>query len=270
MAGLVYKSLCGKGRWKRYPGDKSRAEQIEFTIPFSLKHNPWLIAAAGMSELQYLGLEVLLEDFFKSSVPNTYLNFISHIDNEGTRSYYVDSGKLHESSYDGIVRRVKSHFYSKVFDQAATPIMDILDKIFKPGQISVFPTEYISAPRICDLIVLTIMSLIVDNKLSTTGTDAIKETPIILALDEAHRYLSKANGEHSRLIISRFTDAARQGRKEALGLFLITQDPQDIDDTVLKQVNTKLILNLNNDAAITSLKVPRNMSGEFPILRKGR
>ena len=265
------KAFVAKVDGQRYPGDKSRAEQIEFTIPFSLvKHNPWLIAAAGMSELQYIGLEVLLGDFFKSSVPHTYLNFINHIDNEGTRSYYVDSGKLHESSYDGIVRRVKSHFYSKVFDQAATPITDILDKIFKPGQISVFPTEYISAPRIRDLIVLTIMNLIVDNKLSTTGTDAIKETPIILALDEAHRYLSKANGEHSRLIISRFADAARQGRKEALGLFLITQDPQDIDDTVLKQVNTKLILNLNNDAAITSLKVPKEYERRIPYLKKGQ
>ena len=114
------------------------------------------------------------------------------------------------------------------------------------------------------------MSLIVDNKLSTTGKEAIKETPIILALDEAHRYLSNANGEHSRLIISRFADAARQGRKEGLGLFLITQDPQDIDDTVFKQVNTKLILNLNNDAAITSLKVPKEYERRIPYLKKGQ
>ena len=268
---LSTKAFVAKIDGQRYPGDKSRAEQIEFTIPFSLvEHNSWLIAAAGMSELQYIGLEVLLGDFFKSSVPHTYLNFINHIDNEGTRSYYVDSGKLHESSYDGIVRRVRNPFFSKVFDRDATSITELLDKIFKPGQVSVFPTEYISAPRIRDLIVLTIMSLVVDNKLSTTGEKAIKETPIILALDEAHRYLSKASGEHSRLIISRFADAARQGRKEGLGLFLITQDPQDIDDTVFKQVNTKLILNLNNDAAITSLKVPKEYERRIPYLKKGQ
>ena len=265
------KAFVAKVDGQKYPGDKSRAEQIEFTIPFSLvEHNSWLIAAAGMSELQYIGLEVLLADFFKSSVPHTYQNFISHIENEGTRSHYVDSNRIHESSYDGIVRRVSSRFFSKVFDRDATPISDIVDKIFRPGQISVFPTEYISSPRIRDLIVLTIMSLIVDNKLNTTGIDAIKETPIILALDEAHRYLSKANGEHARLIISRFADAARQGRKEALGLFLITQDPQDIDDTVLKQVNTKLILNLNNDAAISSLKVPKEYERRIPYLKKGQ
>ncbi|AAM04149.1 ATP-binding protein [Methanosarcina acetivorans] len=265
------KAFVAKVEGQKYPGDKSRAEQVEFTIPFSLvEHNSWLIAAAGMSELQYIGLEVLLGDFFKSSVPHTYQNFINHIENEGTRSHYVDSGKLHESSYDGIVRRVSSRFFSKVFDRDATPITEILDKIFKPGQVSVFPTEYISSPRIRDLIVLTIMSLIVDNKLNTTGVDAIKETPIILTLDEAHRYLSKANGEHARLIISRFADAARQGRKEALGLFLITQDPQDIDDTVIKQINTKLILNLNNDAAISSLKVPKEYERRIPYLKKGQ
>jgi hypothetical protein len=265
------KAFVAKIDGQKYPGDKTRAEQIEFTIPFSLvEYNSWLIAAAGMSELQYIGLEVLLGDFFKSKVSYTYRNFIDHIDNESTRSYYVDSGKLHESSFDGIVRRTKSRFFSKVFDQHATSITDILDRIFKPGQISVFPTDYISAPRIRDLIVLTIMSLIVDNKLSTAGNDAIKETPIILGLDEAHRYLSRANGEHSRLIISRFADAARQGRKEGLGLFLITQDPQDIDDTVFKQINTKLILNLNNDAAITSLKVPKEYERRIPYLKKGQ
>lgn len=265
------KAFVAKVEGQKYPGDKSRAEQIEFTIPFSfVEHNSWLIAAAGMSELQYIGLDVLLGDFFKSRGPHTYQNFISHIENEGTRSYYIESNRIHESSYDGIVRRVSSRFFSKVFDRDATPISDIVDKIFKPGQISVFPTEYISSPRIRDLIVLTIMSLIVDNKLNTTGIDAIKETPIILALDEAHRYLSKANGEHARLIISRFADAARQGRKEALGLFLITQDPQDIDDTVIKQINTKLILNLNNDAAISSLKVPKEYERRIPYLKKGQ
>ena len=85
------------------------------------------------------------------------------------------------------------------------------------------------------------MMIIVDNKLSTKlntpGETAVKETPIILALDEAHRYLASTTSEHSRRIVSKFTEAARQGRKEGLGLCLI-QDPQNIDDTVFKTVNT--------------------------------
>jgi hypothetical protein len=110
----------------------------------------------------------------------------------------------------------------------------------------------------------------VDNKLNTSGNSLVKETPIILVLDEAHRYLSKGVSEHSRRIISKFADAARQGRKECLGLFLITQDPQDIDDTVFKQINTRIILNLSNDAAITAMKVQKDFEKRIPYLKKGQ
>ncbi|ADI74674.1 protein of unknown function DUF87 [Methanohalobium evestigatum Z-7303] len=250
---------------------KSRAQQVEFTIPFELvKNNSWLIAAAGLTELQYLALDILLEDYFKKSGEHTYRGFLDYIEDEATRSAYVDSGKIHESSYDGIVRRVKNRAFEKVFDQDARPITDILDEVFKPGQVSVFPTEYINSPLIRDLIVLTLMTTIVDNKLSTSGNESVRKTPIVLGLDEAHRYLAKASGEHSRRIISKFADAARQGRKEGLGLFLITQDPQDIDDTVFKQINTRIILNLTNDNAINALNVPKEYEKRIPYLKKGQ
>jgi DNA helicase HerA-like ATPase len=168
------------------------------------------------------------------------------------------------------VRRVKNRALARVFDQPARPISEILGQIFKPGQVSVFPTEYITNSRIRDIITLTLMSTIVDNKLNTSGEAAVKETPIILGLDEAHRYLAKAGGEHSRRLISKFADAARQGRKEGLGLFLITQDPQDIDDTIFKQINTRVILNLSNDAAISTMKVKKEFEKRIPYLKKGQ
>ena len=264
------KTFVAKVAGHSYDG-KSRAEQVEFTIPFELvRNNLWLITPVGMTELQYTGLELLVEDYFKRGGSHTYGGFVDHIDDEGTRMTYVDSNKIHEASYDGLVRRVKNPALRKVFDQPATPITEILGKVFSPGQVSVFPTEFISSSRIRDLIVLTLMTLVVDNKLSTSGDVAVKDTPIILTLDEAHRYLSKASGEHSKKIVSKFADAARQGRKEGLGLFLITQDPQDIDDTVFKQVNTRVILNLTNDAAINALKVQKEYEKRIPYLKKGQ
>jgi len=250
---------------------RSRAQQMEFTIPFDMvRNNSWLIAPVGMTDLQYHGVELLLDDFFKQTGEHTYNRFLDYIDDDLTRSNYVDTGKIHEASYDGIVRRVRDRALSKVFDQPAKPIDQMLDEIVRPGQISVFPTEYISNTRIRDLITLTLMTIIVDNKLSTSGEAAVKETPIILALDEAHRYLAHPTGEHSRRIVAKFADAARQGRKEGLGLFLITQDPQDIDDTVFKQINTRIILNLTNDAAINALKVKKEYERRIPYLKKGQ
>jgi Predicted ATPase len=250
---------------------RSRAEQIEFTIPFEMvRNNSWLIAPVGMTELQYVGVDVLLDDYFKKGGHHTYSGFMDFISDDATRDYYVENGKIHEASYDGIVRRVKNRALARVFDQPARPISEILGQIFKPGQVSVFPTEYITNSRIRDIITLTLMSLIVDNKLNTSGEAAVKETPIILGLDEAHRYLAKAGGEHSRRLISKFADAARQGRKEGLGLFLITQDPQDIDDTIFKQINTRIILNLSNDAAISTIKVKKEFEKRIPYLKKGQ
>ena len=264
------KTFVAKVDGEGYTG-RSRAEQIEFTIPFEMvRNNSWLIAPVGMTELQYVGVDLLLDDFFKKSTQHTYGGFIDFIGDDATRDYYVESGKIHEASYDGIVRRVKNRALAKVFDQPARPINEILAQIFKPGQVSVFPTEYITNSRIRDIITLTLMSLIVDNKLNTSGEAAVKETPIILGLDEAHRYLAKAGGEHSRRLISKFADAARQGRKEGLGLFLITQDPQDIDDTIFKQINTRIILNLSNDAAISTIKVKKEFEKRIPYLKKGQ
>ncbi len=264
------KTFVAKINGEAYTG-RSRAEQIEFTIPFEMvQNNSWLIAPVGMTELQYVGVDLLLEDYFKKPGQHTYSGFMDFIDNDITRDLYVESGKIHEASYDGIVRRVKNRALARVFDQPARPISEILGQIFKPGQVSVFPTEYITNSRIRDIITLTLMSTIVDNKLNTSGEAVVKETPIILGLDEAHRYLAKAGGEHSRRLISKFADAARQGRKEGLGLFLITQDPQDIDDTIFKQINTRVILNLSNDAAISTMKVKKEFEKRIPYLKKGQ
>jgi DNA helicase HerA-like ATPase len=156
------------------------------------------------------------------------------------------------------------------FDQGTANITDILDQIFVPGQISVFPTEYISSSRSRDLIILALMSLIVDNKLKNTGNKLIKNTPLILGLDEAHRYLSSAKSTQARAIVGKFTEAARQGRKESLGLMLITQDPQDIAGSIMKQINTKIILNLNNESAISSLQIPKKHEKRIPFLKRGQ
>lgn len=264
------KTFVAKVDGEAYKG-RSMAEQVEFTIPFEMvRNNSWLIAPVGMTELQYLGVDLLLDDYFKKSGQHTYAGFMKYIEDDASRDHYVESGKIHESSYDGIVRRVKNRALARVFDQAARPMTELIGQIFKPGQVSVFPTEYISSTRIRDLITLTLMSTIVDNKLNTSGEAAVKETPIILGLDEAHRYLAGASGEHSRRLISKFADAARQGRKEGLGLFLITQDPQDIDDTIFKQINTRIILNLSNDAAIGALKVKKDFEKRIPYLKKGQ
>ncbi|MDY0266413.1 MAG: DUF853 family protein [Methanimicrococcus sp.] len=269
------KTFVAKISGEQYAG-KSRAEIIEFSIPFNIvKNNPWLLESSEMNENQKVALDLLIKDFFddcyRRNKPETYSEFKEFAEDPMQKNHYtVETGKIHEATYDSLIRRVINRVHERVFDQSAKSVKDLYDEIFKPGQVSVFPTEYVSDPRIRDLIVLTMMNIIVNNKLNTSGKEEIKNTPIILVLDEAHRYLSNAAGARSKKIVSKFAEAAKQGRKEGLGLFLITQDPQDIETEILKQINTKIVLNLNNDAAINAVKIPIEYEKRVPYLKKGQ
>lgn len=249
----------------------SSAPITEFTIPFEMvKGNPWLIYGAEMNENQIMGLDKLLDDYFNEDKEPTYKKFIATIRDSEKKAHYTQNDIIHEATYESISRKVDNPQFKRVFDQGAVSITSIIDKIFVPGQVSVFPSGHVASNRIRDLIILAMMTMIVDNKLSTSGTKEIKNVPIILGLDEAHRYLSKTSTTQAKIIVRKFADAARQGRKESLGLFLITQDPQDIDSTIMKQINTKIILNLNNENAINSLMIPREFEKRIPYLKKGQ
>jgi Predicted ATPase len=89
-------------------------------------------------------------------------------------------------------------------------------------------------------------------------------------MDEAHNFLSDADTVQARRVVQKFTEAAKQGRKERLGLFLITQDPQDIADSVFKQINTKLVLNLGDEDAINSVNIPPNLQSKVPYMEQGQ
>ena len=75
--------------------------------------------------------------------------------------------------------------------------------------------------------------------------------------------------EQEDLLIQKFINAAKQGRKELLGLFLVTQDPHDIAADILSQINTKVILNLSEDSAIRSLNLPDMLKWKVPNLPRG-
>jgi hypothetical protein len=185
---------------------------------------------------------------------------------------YIESGRAHEATYNALKRKVaENRVFSRVFDQPAPSVTDdeILKRLVKPGALSVVPTYHVAQSRAEEVVVLALASLLVDNKLSTGGYDNIKETPLVLALDEAHNFLADTNTAQGRVIKSKFGEAAKQGRKERLGLFLVTQDPGDIADPVFKQINTRIALNLGDEDAIRSLNIPSELEDRVPYMGKG-
>jgi DNA helicase HerA-like ATPase len=257
-----------------YPGEGHRAERMSFTIPFSMVDEydmPWLVAGSGLNDNQYAGLSTLLRRFFRDyGNDGTYREFLTFLDDPALQEELHESGRVHEATYDAVKRRVRA-VPGGVFDGDAVPITELDHTLVRPGGLSVIPTYHLPTSRQKEIVVLAVSSMLVGDKLSNDPqSDRIKQTPLLIGMDEAHNFLADADTVQARQVVSTFTEAAKQGRKERLGLFLITQDPQDIADPVFKQVNTTVVLNLGDEDAIQSVNIPTALAGKVPYMQKGQ
>ena len=101
--------------------------------------------------------------------------------------------------------------------------------------------------------------------------EGMKQKPLLLVMEEAHRYLSKENNGLSKDMVRRI---AKEGRKFGVGSMLVSQRPSEIDETILSQCGTLFALRINNatDRARVKAAMSDGLSGivDFlPILRTG-
>jgi DNA helicase HerA-like ATPase len=256
-----------------YSADHHRAERVAFTIPFSMvRSSPWLVSGGQLNDNQYDALTHLIRRFFRvHGDDGTYSEFRAFLDDPALREELDETGRVHEATFDAVKRRVFGGPFGDVFDQDARPITDLVSEFVRAGGLSVVPTYHITNTRAAETIVLAVASLLVDQKLSNDPDfDRIKETPLVLGMDEAHNFLADADSVQARKVIGTFTEAAKQGRKERLGLFLITQDPQDIADSVFKQINTTVVLNLGDEDAISAVNIPPHLEDKVPYMETGQ
>ncbi len=96
-----------------------------------------------------------------------------------------------------------------------------------------------------------------------------KEHKVLIAIEEAQRILS-TSGHKTHI----FRECATEGRKFGVGLCIITQQPKNIDPTILAQINTYIILGLSdrNDRAMIASSAKQDISWmdtEIQTLRRG-
>jgi len=235
-----------------------------------VRSRPWLVAGAGLNENQYPALQRLLARFFERyGDDGTYGDFRSFLDDPGLREELHESGQVHEATYDAVKR--KTYGFGDVFDGDARPITDLVHQFVRPGGLTTVPTYHVNDSRKTTTVVLAVASLLVDEKLSNDPRyDRIKQTPLILGMDEAHNFLTDADNVQARKVVSKFSEAAKQGRKERLGLFLVTQDPQDVADPIFKQVNTTVASNLGDEDALSAVNLPTALESKVPYFEKGQ
>ncbi|BGE64398.1 MULTISPECIES: ATP-binding protein [Pseudomonas] len=99
----------------------------------------------------------------------------------------------------------------------------------------------------------------------------MRKRPLLLVLEEAHRYLSKSETGLAKEMVQRIS---KEGRKFGVGAMLVSQRPSEIDETILSQCGTIISLRINNttDRGIVKSAMSEGLSGivdTLPILRTG-
>ncbi|GAB1576224.1 ATP-binding protein [Bordetella petrii] len=96
--------------------------------------------------------------------------------------------------------------------------------------------------------------------------------PLLVVMEEAHRYLSGTKADNPAAdIVKRI---AKEGRKYGIGAMVVSQRPAEVDETILSQCGTIFALRLTNpeDRARVKGALPDNLGGLvdlLPVLRTG-
>ena len=128
--------------------------------------------------------------------------------------------------------------------------------------------------RAADVAIGTILTLLFELALRSDpgNSDGIgRSRPILVVLEEAHRYLGDEATSATREATNRI---AREGRKYGVGMMLVSQRPSELPETTLSQCGTLIALRLTNSADQGRIRAALpdeigGLAGALPSLRTG-
>ena len=263
----------------------STGESQQLTIPFSVvQDEPRLLMPFDqMSDVTRGAITSCIDAYFdcfdednaqwapRSVDEPRYEDFIGFLEEQSDdESPLRRENSIGDGTWNAVWRRIKQREYFDVFDTGTNPFPEITDQLFREGQVTVIPTSHIRGEKEY-LVVLSLLSYIIENKVDDFNVDpAVKRTPMLVAVDEAHNYFSSPDNIREAYIVGKAREAAKQGRKDKLGLMMITQNPDDIDGEVLKQTNTNIFLHLREEVIEDVASIPRGFKRDIPKFGKGQ
>lgn len=191
---------------------------------------------------------------------------------------------------DGILKRSLDLFRTRLLDQQYSfllapdkwepnlnnEIESDLDELLKSWlghdrPITILDLSGIPSTRL-DLLLGSLLDILFEASIwGRCLKEGMKNRPLLLVLEEAHRYLSNDMTGLTKNMVRRI---AKEGRKFGLGTMLVSQRPSEIDETILSQCGTFFALRINNQKDRSMVKSAMSegiasMIDSLPILRTG-
>ncbi len=147
------------------------------------------------------------------------------------------------------------------------PLIDVMAS-WLGGDKPVSVLDFSGVPsRAAELAVGVVLNLIFEAAVRTPadGVGIGRPRPVLVALEEAHRYLGRDAAAMAGDAANRI---AREGRKYGVGLVLITQRPSELPETALAQCGSIIALRLSNSADQGRIRsaLPDSVAGLADIL----
>lgn len=191
---------------------------------------------------------------------------------------------------DGVLKRSLDLFRTKLLDQQYSFLLAPdqwepnleneveadLDELLKSWlghekPITILDLSGIPSTRL-DLLLGSLLDILFEASLwGRCVPEGMKNRPLLLVLEEAHRYLSNDTSGLAKNMVRRI---AKEGRKFGLGTMLVSQRPSEIDETILSQCGTFFALRINNHSDRSRVKAAMSegisgMVDSLPVLRTG-
>jgi hypothetical protein len=150
--------------------------------------------------------------------------------------------KAHISTTSALLRRLEGLQRSGLISESETPLKELV----AAGRVTVIDLSGLSE-SIKEIVVAALARKIFYarmNYMNEYGDERLG-LPCFLVLEEAHNFVPR---EFEKEIVSRgiLRRIAREGRKFGVGLCLISQRPSRLDQDVLSQCNTQIIMKIVN------------------------
>ena len=180
------------------------------------------------------------------------------------------------SSIDGLLWRMDSRFGKPDSIFTASEHIE-LNELFKPGRCTILQLSDIEQHE-QQVIVGALLRRVNKARMSIVRAETPKERgdfvdyPVFTLLEEAHRFAPAGTSVVSTNILKQILS---EGRKFGVGIGLITQRPGKLDQDVLSQCMTQIIMRIVNpiDQQTVAQSVEgagRAMLAELPALTKGQ
>jgi len=186
------------------------------------------------------------------------------------------AGGVLNGELDRLVLRVESRYkdprYAFMFQYAEPKKGDLEELVRKvtgfvlesPLPITAYDLSYLPSETV-GTVVATISRIIFQTHFLSKRRESV---PTLIVYEEAHNYIShKGRGAYgdAREAAERI---AKEGRKFGIGLFIVSQRPSELSETLISQCNTFLCMRLANsvDKNHVSSLLPDSMSNMIDIL----